>query len=144
MNFAKSKVALISECSFLGFTIKGKKIRWTEKSQAHFKHRIKELTGRSWGVSMAYRRESEVSDPARCQQQELLAHGQNPGDATGVEQHMVGSAGAIQRERPVVPGPGLHAEQNFVAHANLLNTLQAAAARDAPTLRQSQTVLRTV
>ena len=24
-------------------------------------------------------RESEVSDPARCQQQELLAHGQNPG-----------------------------------------------------------------
>ena len=121
VNFAKSKVALISECSFQGFTIRGKKIRWTEKSQANFKHRIKELTGRSWGVSMAYRRESEVSDPARCQQQELLAHGQNPGDPTGVEQHMVGSAGATQRERPVVQGPGLHAEQNFVAHANLLN-----------------------
>ena len=55
MNFAKSKVARISDCSFLGFTIKGKKMRWTEKSQAHFKHRIKELTGRSWSVSMAYR-----------------------------------------------------------------------------------------
>ena len=55
VNFAKSKVALISECSFPGFTIRGKKIRWTEKSEANFKHRIKELTGRSWGVSMAYR-----------------------------------------------------------------------------------------
>ncbi|MGH8864160.1 MAG: group II intron reverse transcriptase/maturase [Burkholderiales bacterium] len=55
VNPAKSKVALMSECSFLSFTIKGKKIRWTEKSQANFKHRVKELTGRSWGVSMAYR-----------------------------------------------------------------------------------------
>jgi len=55
VNLAKSKVALMSECSFLGFTIKGKKIRWTEKVFANFKHRIKELTGRSWGVSMEYR-----------------------------------------------------------------------------------------
>ena len=55
VNLAKSKVAPMNECSFLGFTIKGKKIRWTEKSEANFKHRIKELTGRSWGVSMAYR-----------------------------------------------------------------------------------------
>lgn len=38
-----------------GFTIKGKKIRWTDKAQANFKRRIKELTGRSWGVSMQYR-----------------------------------------------------------------------------------------
>ena len=55
VNLAKSKVALMSECSFLGFTIKGKKIRWTEKSHANFKHRIKELTSRNWGVSMPYR-----------------------------------------------------------------------------------------
>ncbi len=55
VNVAKSKVALMSECSFLGFTMKGKKIRWTEKSEANFKHRVKELTGRSWGVSMTYR-----------------------------------------------------------------------------------------
>lgn len=55
VNLAKSKVAPMSECAFLGFTIKGKKIRWTEKSEANFKHRIKELTGRSWGVSMEYR-----------------------------------------------------------------------------------------
>jgi RNA-directed DNA polymerase len=55
VNPAKSKVAPMSECSFLGFTIKGKKIRWTDKALANFKHRVKELTGRSWGVSMEYR-----------------------------------------------------------------------------------------
>jgi RNA-directed DNA polymerase len=55
VNPVKSKVAPMSECSFLGFTIKGKKIRWTDKALANFKHRVKELTGRSWGVSMDYR-----------------------------------------------------------------------------------------
>jgi len=55
VNVAKSKLAPMSECAFLGFTIKGKKIRWTDKALADFKHRIKELTGRSWGVSMEYR-----------------------------------------------------------------------------------------
>jgi RNA-directed DNA polymerase len=55
VNPAKSQVAPMNECSFLGFTIKGKKIRWTDKALAQFKHRVKELTGRSWGVSMDYR-----------------------------------------------------------------------------------------
>ena len=55
INPAKSKVALMSECAFLGFTIISGKVRWTEKSLANFKHKIKELTGRSWGVSMKYR-----------------------------------------------------------------------------------------
>lgn len=55
VNPAKSKVAPMSECSFLGFTIKGKKIRWTDKALANFKHRLRQLTGRSWGVSMDYR-----------------------------------------------------------------------------------------
>ncbi len=50
INPAKSRVALMGECSFLDFTVKVKKIRWTEKSQANFKHRVKALTGRSWGV----------------------------------------------------------------------------------------------
>ena len=52
VNSAKSKVAPMSECSFLGLTIKGKKIRWTDKALANFMHRIKQLTGRIWGVSM--------------------------------------------------------------------------------------------
>lgn len=55
VNPAKSKVAPMSECSFLGFTIKGKKLRWTDKALANFKHRVTELTGRSWGVSMDWR-----------------------------------------------------------------------------------------
>ena len=55
VNPAKSKVAPMSECSFLGFTMAGKKIRWTDKALAEFKRRVKELTSRSWGVSMEYR-----------------------------------------------------------------------------------------
>ena len=49
VNLAKSRVAPMSNCSFLNFTIRGKKIRWTDKALAAFKHRVKELTGRSWG-----------------------------------------------------------------------------------------------
>ena len=55
LNPAKSKAARMSECGFLGFTINRGKIRWQEKKLAAFKHRVKELTGRSWGVSMEYR-----------------------------------------------------------------------------------------
>ena len=57
VNPVKSKVAPLSQCRFLGFTFRRKKIVWSEKSEAQFKRRVKELTGRSWGVSMAYRLE---------------------------------------------------------------------------------------
>jgi RNA-directed DNA polymerase len=55
VNETKSKVARLDECTFLGFQIVRGKIRWSPKSEKEFKRRIKELTGRSWGVSMAYR-----------------------------------------------------------------------------------------
>lgn len=55
VNPTKSKVAKLDQCRFLGFTFRGKKIVWSEKSLAQFKRRIRELTGRSWGVSMDYR-----------------------------------------------------------------------------------------
>ena len=55
VNPAKSRVAPMSECSFLSFTLRGKKTRWTERALADFKHRVRELTGRSWGVSMEHR-----------------------------------------------------------------------------------------
>ena len=55
VNPAKSKVAPMSECSFLSFTIRGKKIRWSDKALAQFKQRVKQVTGRSWGVSMEHR-----------------------------------------------------------------------------------------
>jgi RNA-directed DNA polymerase len=55
VNALKSKVVPIKESAFLGFTFKGKKIMWTDKAFEKFKRRIRELTGRSWGVSMSYR-----------------------------------------------------------------------------------------
>jgi len=55
VNPQKSKVAKLNECRFLGLTFRGKKIVWSEKSLARFKRRVKQLTGRSWGVSMDYR-----------------------------------------------------------------------------------------
>ncbi len=55
VNVQKSKVVQVEKCSFLGFTFKRGKIRWTDKAFQKFKRRIRELTGRSWGVSMDYR-----------------------------------------------------------------------------------------
>jgi len=45
----------VEECSFLGFTFCHGAIRWTGKTFQKFKRRIRELTGRSWRVSMDYR-----------------------------------------------------------------------------------------
>ncbi|MFQ5720826.1 MAG: group II intron reverse transcriptase/maturase [Acidobacteriota bacterium] len=55
VNEQKSRVARIDECVFLGFTFRGTKLRWSDEAFADFKHRVRRLTGRSWGVSMAYR-----------------------------------------------------------------------------------------
>jgi RNA-directed DNA polymerase len=55
VNEQKSRVAPIDECIFLGFTFRRGKPRWSEAAFADFKHRIRKLTGRSWGVSMSYR-----------------------------------------------------------------------------------------
>ncbi|MCG2750295.1 MAG: group II intron reverse transcriptase/maturase [Desulfobacteraceae bacterium] len=55
VNQEKSKVASTNEITFLGLVFKGTRIRWSDKAFAKFKQRVKELTGRSWGVSMGYR-----------------------------------------------------------------------------------------
>jgi len=55
VNETKSKVARLDKCTFLGFCIVRGKIRWSDKAEKEFKRRIRELTGRSWGVSMEYR-----------------------------------------------------------------------------------------
>jgi len=55
VNEQKSQVAKIGDCTFLGFTFRGGKLRWSERAFEDFKHSIRRLTGRSWGVSMAYR-----------------------------------------------------------------------------------------
>jgi RNA-directed DNA polymerase len=55
VNEHKSRVAPIDDCEFLGFTFHSGKLRWSDAAFADFKHRIRELSGRSWGVSMHYR-----------------------------------------------------------------------------------------
>jgi RNA-directed DNA polymerase len=55
VNEKKSQVAKIDQCVFLGFTFKRGKLRWSDAAFEDFKHRLRELTGRSWGVSMAHR-----------------------------------------------------------------------------------------
>ena len=36
-------------------TFRGTKLLWSDEALADFQHRVKKLTGRSWGVSMDYR-----------------------------------------------------------------------------------------
>ena len=55
VNQDKSRVSATDKTNFLGFTFKGTKIRWSDKAFREFKRRVKELTGRSWFVSMEYR-----------------------------------------------------------------------------------------
>ncbi len=55
VNEQKSRVAQVDACVFLGFTFRKGKLRWSDAAFEDFKHRVRKLTGRSWGVSMAYR-----------------------------------------------------------------------------------------
>ncbi|HET7267425.1 MAG TPA: group II intron reverse transcriptase/maturase, partial [Oleiagrimonas sp.] len=55
VNEQKSRVVTTNQCVYLGFTFRGSKLRWSEQAFAYFKHRVRKLTGRSWGVSMGYR-----------------------------------------------------------------------------------------
>jgi RNA-directed DNA polymerase len=52
VNEAKSHVVKTNDLHFLGFTFRGKKIRWSVQALDDFKHRIRRLTKRSWGISM--------------------------------------------------------------------------------------------
>mgnify|MGYP002399457677 CR=1 FL=1 len=55
INQDKSRVVPTNQAAFLGFTFQGTKIHWSDKAFREFKRRVKELTGRSWFVSMDYR-----------------------------------------------------------------------------------------
>ena len=52
VNHDKSRVVKSAHCKFLGFSFLGRLIVWHPKSVEKFKHRVRELTNRSWGVSM--------------------------------------------------------------------------------------------
>ena len=55
VNESKSTIGPTNECTFLGFTFQGTRLYWSHEAFQDFRHRLRELTGRSWGVSMAYR-----------------------------------------------------------------------------------------
>jgi len=55
INTEKSQVVPVRKLCFLGFVFKRNKIIWSPKALVNFKHRIREITGRSWGVSWGYR-----------------------------------------------------------------------------------------
>jgi RNA-directed DNA polymerase len=55
VNRQKSQAAPLNRCTFLGFAIKRGKVVWTDKALGRFKERIKEITSRSWGISMSRR-----------------------------------------------------------------------------------------
>jgi RNA-directed DNA polymerase len=55
INDDKSRIVPSNQLEFLGFCFRGTRIAWSDKALHRFKHRIKQLTGRSWGVSPARR-----------------------------------------------------------------------------------------
>jgi RNA-directed DNA polymerase len=55
VNREKSRVVKIEELNYLGFTFRGIRIFATDQALQDFKHRLRGLTSRSWGVSMAER-----------------------------------------------------------------------------------------
>jgi len=55
INERKSTVGPTNECRFLGFTFQGTRIYWSPEAVQDSRHRLRKLTGRSWGVSMPYR-----------------------------------------------------------------------------------------
>lgn len=55
VNLDKSQVVKVHELEYLGFRFQGIRVMWSDKAFEEFKRRLKGLTSRSWGVSMAYR-----------------------------------------------------------------------------------------
>ena len=55
VNPAKSRVALLSQCTFLGFAFRRGEIRWSAKASERFRTQVRSLTGRTWGVAMEKR-----------------------------------------------------------------------------------------
>jgi RNA-directed DNA polymerase len=51
----KSQVVNVHALEYLGFKFKGIRVYWSDQAFADFKHQLKGLTSRSWGVSMEYR-----------------------------------------------------------------------------------------
>ncbi len=57
VNTAKTKVAKLGQCSFLGFVITATRIRCADTKLTAFKQTIRHITSRSWGIAMSERLE---------------------------------------------------------------------------------------
>jgi RNA-directed DNA polymerase len=55
VNRQKSRVVGTDKLEFLGFMFQGIRVWWSDQAYRDFIHRLRGLTSRSWGVSMAYR-----------------------------------------------------------------------------------------
>jgi RNA-directed DNA polymerase len=55
VNPDKSGVREADDTNYLGFTFRRGKLRWSEQSYQDFLCRVRELTARTWGVSVRYR-----------------------------------------------------------------------------------------
>jgi RNA-directed DNA polymerase len=55
VNPAKSRVDRLARCAFLGCRIERMKIRWSDAAVEEFRAKVRQLTKRTWGVSMAHR-----------------------------------------------------------------------------------------
>ena len=55
VNAAKSRVAPLAHCTFLGFRFSRGEIRWSQEAGERFTTEVRSLTGRTWGVSMEAR-----------------------------------------------------------------------------------------
>ncbi len=55
VNAAKSRVAPLAHCTFLGFRFSRGEIRWGHEAGERFTAQVRSLTGRTWGVSMQER-----------------------------------------------------------------------------------------
>lgn len=51
VNVLKSKVVVLNEATFLGFSIVKRRVRWTKKSEKRFKANVRTITRRTRGVS---------------------------------------------------------------------------------------------
>ena len=56
-QFTRNKCRIVpsTQLEFLGFSFRGTKLAWCDKALVRFKQRVRQLTGRSWGVSLTYR-----------------------------------------------------------------------------------------
>jgi|GEM_PF-1686278 len=55
VNPVKSRVAPLAQCTFLGCRVTRTKIRWSAAAVEEFREKVRELTKRTWGVSMERR-----------------------------------------------------------------------------------------